>query len=190
MSGRAAGLAGLAFVAVLLLGGCMVGPDYEMGRSTITAFQNDIKRLGGADVGSTFPPLGAKDFSTYLGPIRAAQPDVIITATAGNDTVRLLSQLNDHLTEPIQDCLALDADGRPCLEAKTPLDLERDLAMPGGNIFHGDLDWPWRDDDDPDRWGVATDDPRILRAGASARRGGGVSGVAGHNAAMALLTHT
>jgi NodT family efflux transporter outer membrane factor (OMF) lipoprotein len=28
MSGRAAGLAGLAFVAVLLLGGCMVGPDY------------------------------------------------------------------------------------------------------------------------------------------------------------------
>src|ERR1700730_11477876 len=70
-----------------------VGPDYEMGRSTITAFQNDIKRLGGTDVGSTFPPLGAKDFSTYLGPIRAAQPDVIITATAGNDTVRLLSQL-------------------------------------------------------------------------------------------------
>jgi branched-chain amino acid transport system substrate-binding protein len=73
-----------------------VGPDYEMGRSTITAFQNDIKRLGGADVGSTFPPLGAKDFSTYLGPIRAAQPDVIITATAGNDTVRLLSQLKEY----------------------------------------------------------------------------------------------
>lgn len=73
-----------------------VGPDYEMGRSTITAFQNDIKRLGGSDVGSTFPPLGAKDFSTYLGPIRAAQPDVIITATAGNDTVRLLSQLKEY----------------------------------------------------------------------------------------------
>src|SRR5258707_3651639 len=73
-----------------------VGPDYEMGRSTITAFQNDIKRLGGADVDSTFPPLGAKDFSTYLGPIRAAQPDVIITATAGNDTVRLLNQLKEY----------------------------------------------------------------------------------------------
>jgi len=73
-----------------------VGPDYEMGRSTITAFQNDIKRLGGSDVGATFPPLGAKDFSTYLGPIRAAQPDVIITATAGNDTVRLLTQLKEY----------------------------------------------------------------------------------------------
>ena len=90
-------------------------------------------------------------------------------------------------TSPIRSCLALDADGAPCLEAKTPLDLERDLAMPGGNIFHGDLDWPWREADDPDVWGVATDDPRILRAGAGARRGGGVSGVGGHNAAMALL---
>src|SRR6266404_7868276 len=29
-----------------------VGPDYEMGRSTISAFQNDIKRLGASDVGS------------------------------------------------------------------------------------------------------------------------------------------
>src|SRR6202011_727550 len=67
-----------------------------MGRSTITACQNDIKRLGGTDVGSTFPPPGAKDFSTYLGPIRAAQPDVIITATAGNDTVRLLTQLKEY----------------------------------------------------------------------------------------------
>jgi len=73
-----------------------IGPDYEMGRSTISAFQADIKRLGGTDVGSSYPPLGAKDFSTYLGPIRAAQPDVIITATAGNDTVRLLTQLKEY----------------------------------------------------------------------------------------------
>jgi branched-chain amino acid transport system substrate-binding protein len=73
-----------------------IGPDYEMGHSTITAFQQDIKKRGGVDVGSTFPPLGAKDFSTYLGPIRAAQPDVIVTATAGNDTVRLLTQLKDY----------------------------------------------------------------------------------------------
>jgi branched-chain amino acid transport system substrate-binding protein len=73
-----------------------VGPDYEMGRSTISAFQDDIKRLGGTDVGATFPPLGAKDFSSYLGQIRAARPDVIMTATAGNDTVRLLTQLKEY----------------------------------------------------------------------------------------------
>ncbi len=73
-----------------------VGPDYEMGRSTISAFQDDIKRLGGTEVGTTFPPLGAKDFSTYLGQVRAARPDVIMTATAGNDTVRLLTQLKEY----------------------------------------------------------------------------------------------
>lgn len=102
---------------------------------------------------------------------------------------RLLDRLDTHLVDPIRDCLARDADGKPCLEIRTPADLERELAMPGGNIFHGDLDWPWREeDDDPsDTWGVGTDDPRILRAGASARRGGGVSGIGGHNAAMAVL---
>jgi branched-chain amino acid transport system substrate-binding protein len=73
-----------------------IGPDYEMGRSTISAFQEDIKRLGGADAGGMFPPLGAKDFSSYLGQIRAARPDVIMTATAGNDTVRLLTQLKEY----------------------------------------------------------------------------------------------
>jgi len=73
-----------------------IGPDYEMGRSTTAAFQNDIKRLGGMDTGSSFPPLGAKDFSSYIGQIRAARPDVIMTATAGNDTVRLLTQLKEY----------------------------------------------------------------------------------------------
>lgn len=73
-----------------------IGPDYEMGRSTIGAFQNDIKRLGGTDVGAAFPPLGAKDFTPYIGQIRAARPDVIMTATAGNDTVRLLTQLKEY----------------------------------------------------------------------------------------------
>jgi len=37
-------------------------------------------------------------------------------------------------------------------------------------------------------WGAETDDPHIYLAGAGARRGGGVSGIAGHNAAMALLS--
>ena len=73
-----------------------IGPDYEMGRSTTSAFQNDVKRLGGTDVGATFPPLGAKDFTPYIGQIRAAHPDVIMTATAGNDTVRLLTQLKEY----------------------------------------------------------------------------------------------
>ena len=70
----------------------------------------------------------------------------------------------------------------------TPADLELGLRMPRGNIFHGDLAWPFADDpDDVGRWGVETDDPAILVCGAGARRGGGVSGIPGHNAAMAVL---
>ena len=73
-----------------------IGPDYVMGRSTIGAFEDGAKAQGKTNVGSSFPPLGAKDFSSYIGQVRAARPDVIMTATAGNDTVRLLSQLKEY----------------------------------------------------------------------------------------------
>ncbi|MFJ6904215.1 phytoene desaturase family protein [Streptomyces griseoluteus] len=109
-----------------------------------------------------------------------------------NDAVReellksTLAQLDAHLAEPLTDCLATDADGRPCIEAKTPLDLDRDLGLPGGNIFHRPLSWPYGEED-TGRWGVETRHANVLLCGAGAVRGGGVSGVPGHNAAMAVL---
>ena len=109
-----------------------------------------------------------------------------------NDAVReellksTLAQLDAHLAEPLADCLATDADGRPCIEAKTPLDLERDLRLPGGNIFHRELSWPYAQEG-TGRWGVETRHTNVLLCGAGAVRGGGVSGVPGHNAAMAVL---
>ena len=103
-----------------------------------------------------------------------------------------LRSLQAALAEPLEDCLAVDAQGRPCLEVMTPVDIEAELGMPGGHIFHGDLSWPWLDDDadaatPAERWGVATGHDRILMCGAGARRGGAVSGLGGHNAAMAVL---
>jgi phytoene dehydrogenase-like protein len=97
-----------------------------------------------------------------------------------------LASLNSVLAEPIEDCLWLDARGEPCIEAKTPLDLRAELGMPGGHIFHRDLSWPWAQEGDG-RWGVETAHPKVLVCGAGARRGGGVSGIPGHNAAMAVL---
>jgi phytoene dehydrogenase-like protein len=149
-----------------------------------------------------------------------------------------LAQLDAVLAEPLADCLAVDADGRPCLEAKSPLDLEREVGLPGGHIFHRDLSWPFREDGDDGedgegasggagadaspgsgagpgsgsgsgagpgsgsgsgsggvtgrtgRWGVGTAHPNVFLCGAGAVRGGGVSGVPGHNAAMAVLERT
>ena len=39
------------------------------------------------------------------------------------------------------------ATGDPCVETKTTLDIEHALHMPGGNIFHGPLSWPFAEDD-------------------------------------------
>lgn len=103
--------------------------------------------------------------------------------------VRLaLSGLDAYLEEPIEDCLALDADGKPCLEARSPLDVEAELAMPGGHIFHGDLEWPWAErPEEIGRWGVETDIENVLLCGSGARRGGAVSGLPGRAAALAVL---
>ncbi|MFE9780263.1 phytoene desaturase family protein [Streptomyces sp. NPDC005775] len=111
---------------------------------------------------------------------------------ADNETTRAtllkatLAELDAHLEEPLADCLALDANGAPCIEAKTPLDLERDLRLPGGHIFHRDLAFPYATAE-TGRWGVETRHANVLLCGAGAVRGGGVSGVPGHNAAMAAL---
>jgi phytoene dehydrogenase-like protein len=104
----------------------------------------------------------------------------------------VVRSLDAVLGEPLADLVLTDADGRPCIETKTTLDVEHALRMPGGNIFHGPLDWPFAEDDAPmstpaQRWGVATEHERILRCGSGAQRGGAVSGIGGHNAAMALL---
>lgn len=99
--------------------------------------------------------------------------------------------LNQYLLDPIESVIAPCSDGSLAVEVKSPLDLEAELSMPRGNIFHADLAFPFFDHEDEAAdqplWGAETDDPHIYIAGAGARRGGGVSGIAGHNAAMAVL---
>ena len=100
----------------------------------------------------------------------------------------VLGSLDSVLAEPIEDCLLGAPDGSPCLEAKSPLDLEDELALPRGNIFHRDLSWPFAEDEaEAGLWGTETDVENVYLGGAGARRGGGVSGIPGRNAAMAVL---
>jgi phytoene dehydrogenase-like protein len=104
----------------------------------------------------------------------------------------VLDSLNSVLAEPIEDLLMLDEKGMPCIETKTTKDLEDALRLPGGNIFHGALEWPFAEDGDDlstpaKRWGVATRQENLLVCGSGAKRGGAVSGIAGHNAAHAVL---
>ena len=101
---------------------------------------------------------------------------------------KYLAGINEFLAEPIEGYLAKDADGKPCIEAMSAVDLEHHLRLPKGNIFHGDLTWPFVEtEDERGLWGVETAHPSILLCGSAAKRGGAVSGIPGHNAAMKVL---
>jgi phytoene dehydrogenase-like protein len=99
-----------------------------------------------------------------------------------------LRSIDSVLAEPLEDCLWRTPGGEACLEARTPVELERELRMPGGHIFHRDLTWPFAEGEhEVGRWGAETDHANVWLCGAGARRGGGVSGIPGHNAARAVL---
>lgn len=72
-----------------------LGPDYEMGRSTVAAFKENAELVGAESVGEVFAPLDSKDYSQYFGRVRSARPEVLYTSVAGNDTVRLFTQMKD-----------------------------------------------------------------------------------------------
>jgi branched-chain amino acid transport system substrate-binding protein len=72
-----------------------LGPDYEMGRSTVATFKKTVEALGAESVGEVFAPLDSKDYTQYFGQLRQAKPEVLYTSVAGNDTVRLMTQMQD-----------------------------------------------------------------------------------------------
>jgi ABC-type branched-subunit amino acid transport system substrate-binding protein len=73
-----------------------LGPDYEMGRSTVAAFKSAAEKKGAKTVGEVFAPLDNKDYSPFFGQVRGARPDVMYTSVAGNDTVRLFNQMSQY----------------------------------------------------------------------------------------------
>ncbi|MFT4011397.1 MAG: NAD(P)/FAD-dependent oxidoreductase [Nocardioidaceae bacterium] len=144
---------------------------------------------------STLGPLAidgwhALSFHGLSTPARLFDGDV--DGVRDEAVCRVLDAINAHLEEPVESLIARDTNGVPCLEAFAPQDLENRLALPGGHVNHGDLSWPWAGPEDPmdtpaQRWGVDTQVANVLVCGAGARRGGAVSGIPGHNAAMAVL---
>lgn len=120
-------------------------------------------------------------------------PDQLFTGANAPSREEILSAafatLNSVLAEPIEQCLYRDSAGNPCIEVNTTVDIAADLAIPSGNIFHTPLEWPWAESTgEVGTWGVETDDRRIVLGGSGARRGGGVSGIPGHNAAQYILS--
>ncbi len=67
-----------------------------MGRSTVAALKAAAEKKGAKTVGEVFAPLDNKDYSPYFGQVRAARPTVLYTSVAGNDTVRLFTQMSEY----------------------------------------------------------------------------------------------
>lgn len=101
---------------------------------------------------------------------------------------RFLAGMNRWLDEPLEDCLAVARDGSPCIESKTPVDLDEALGLYHGNIFQTALTFPFASEPSQvGTWGVETELEGVYFCGSSAQRGGAVSGIPGHNAARKVL---
>jgi phytoene dehydrogenase-like protein len=101
---------------------------------------------------------------------------------------KFLASIDQWLEEPIENCLAVAHDGRPCIESKSPVDIEDALGMYRGNIFQNAPTWPFAERREQiGTWGVETEYDNVFLCGSSALRGGAVSGIPGHNAAMKVL---
>jgi phytoene dehydrogenase-like protein len=101
---------------------------------------------------------------------------------------KFLHGMNRWLAEPLEDYLAVARDGSLCIESKSPVDIESELGHYHGNIFHSALTFPFAESEEQvGDWGVETEFERVFICGSSARRGGAVSGIPGHNAAMKVL---
>ena len=101
---------------------------------------------------------------------------------------KFLASMNQWLEEPLEDCLAVAVDGMQCIESKSPVDIEESLGMYHGNIFQDAPTFPFATkDEQAGTWGVETEYENVFLCGSSAHRGGAVSGIPGHNAAMKVL---
>lgn len=69
-----------------------ITPDYAFGHTLQQGFEAALKQYGGTEAGASLTPLGTADYSSYLIKAQAANPDVIIFLTAGQDAVNSLKQ--------------------------------------------------------------------------------------------------
>lgn len=138
-----------------------LGPDYEMGRSTVAAFKSAAEKRGAKSVGEVFAPLGNKDYSPFFGQIRAARPQVLYTSVAGNDTVRFLSQLSEYgLAKNLQVVGAagtvtaqnMGAMGKAAEGFVTGAAYSAELDLPANKAFVGKFKKAWNAE--PDLYGV------------------------------------
>lgn len=69
-----------------------LGQDYAFGHEQVGGFVQVFTEGGGTVAGQFWHPLNTPDLSTYLGQIKALNPDVVFSVQTGADSARILQQ--------------------------------------------------------------------------------------------------
>jgi branched-chain amino acid transport system substrate-binding protein len=85
-----------------------IGSDYAWPRSSVGAFEQQVKEMGKQWAGSIFAPLGTFDWATYIAKIKEAKPDALYVAIPGKDGVAFYSQVKKFgLSKEVQIVLSI-----------------------------------------------------------------------------------
>jgi branched-chain amino acid transport system substrate-binding protein len=87
----------------------LIGSDYAFGRGMLAFTKAYIEKTGGKVVGDEYAPMDATDWTAILSKVKAANPDAIITSTAGGaPNVTLTKQLRAAGIKSLYGNLAVD----------------------------------------------------------------------------------
>jgi urea transport system substrate-binding protein len=87
----------------------LVGSDYAFGRGMLDFTRQYIQKKSGKILGEEYAPMDATDWTAIISKIRAANPDALVTSTAGGaPNVTLTKQLRSSGIKALYGNLAVD----------------------------------------------------------------------------------
>jgi branched-chain amino acid transport system substrate-binding protein len=89
-----------------------LGSDYAWGRDSVASFTSQITAAKKEIVGTDFPPVGTKDFGSYIAKIRQSKADGVYLVLVGQDATIYLRQAHqfgvNREVKPIMEILELE----------------------------------------------------------------------------------
>jgi len=89
-----------------------LGSDYAWGRDSVASFTTQITAAKKEIVGTDYPPVGTKDFASYIAKIRQSRADGVYLVLPGQDATIYLKQAHqfglNREVKPIMEILELE----------------------------------------------------------------------------------
>jgi len=89
-----------------------LGADYAWGRDSVASFVTQIEAAKKQIVGKDYPPVGTKDFASYIGKIKSSGADGVYIALPGQDSSIFLKQAGQfglpRTVKPIMEIVELE----------------------------------------------------------------------------------